>query len=203
MKTKIIVFDLYNTLVEITKNTHHFLKLYKLSSNGFGIDLLDYTQLIMKNDITHVLNTLPHEFKAIFEANKNALADEIASVQLYEETISMLEELKKDYPIYLISNLASPYKEAVYHLGIDHYFTKMIFSCDSGYLKPQKEIFRLVEEDVKSGAEIIMIGDSQKSDIEGAKQMGWSYLKVSRKAKELKELEIRSLLEIKPKLNAV
>lgn len=201
MQTKIIVFDLYNTLVETVRNEHFFLQLYKMSDNGFGLNLLDYTHLVMKNDIQKLLTILPNDFKLLYDANKHNLEKEIASVQLFEETLPVLKELKKRYPIYLISNLASPYKKPLYNLEIDSYFTKTIFSSDCGLLKPEKEIFRIVEAETGcSKTEIVMIGDSQKSDIVGAKALGWNYLKVNRKRKELKEYEIASLLEIKERV---
>jgi len=42
-----------------------------------------------------------------------------------------------------------------------------------------------------------MIGDPEKSDIQGAKNMNWNYLKINRRSNNLKEYEIRDLREIK------
>ena len=74
----------------------------------------------------------------------------------------------------------------------------MIFSCDYGILKPNQEIFKEVERLTKNKAnEILMVGDSFKSDIVGTHTMGWNYLKINRYVPLSKEYEIKDLSEIK------
>lgn len=50
-KIKTIVFDLYNMLVEIKRPDHFFLRLYKISHDGFGMDISLYLLLVMKNSV--------------------------------------------------------------------------------------------------------------------------------------------------------
>ncbi len=144
--TKTIVFDLYNTLIEIKESNHFFLKLFKNSENGFGIDVSTYLQFVMKNDLNELRNILPYEFSSLYDENFPDLELELNSVVVYNEVFKVLENLKKDYRIFLISNLASPYKEPFYSNNLDKYFEKMIFSCDYGFLKPDKEVFNEIEK---------------------------------------------------------
>ena len=73
----------------------------------------------------------------------------------------------------------------------------MIFSCDYGCLKPEQKIFKEVEKLTGNAPEeILMVGDSYKSDIVGAKQMVWNYLKVNRKSEVKEVFEISNLEEI-------
>ncbi len=198
---KTIVFDLYNTLIEIQEPGHFFLKLYKASQNGFNIDVSSYLKMIMTNDLTDIENRLPKEFSELYKRNLPELEEELDSVVVYDEVTSVLTDLKKDYRIFLISNLASPYQQPVFDKNLDIYFEKMIFSCDYGFLKPDQEIFKEVEQLTSHKPnEILMVGDSFTSDIKGAQQMGWSYLKVNRYAPITEDYEISNLHGIKQRI---
>ncbi|CAL2095707.1 HAD family hydrolase [Tenacibaculum sp. 190524A02b] len=195
---KTVVFDLYNTLVEIKKSNHFFVKLFKTSQDGFGMNLSSYLQLIMKKDIEQLKNILPNEFSRLYDERLNDLMKELDSIVVYTEVIDVLQSLKDDFRIFMISNLASPYRKPVFSNNLDQYFEEMIFSCDVGFLKPNKEIFKEIEKITGNKPnEILMIGDSFKSDIIGAKNMGWNYLKISRNNIVLKDYEIKSLTEIR------
>lgn len=194
---KTIVFDLYNTLIEIKESNHFFLKLFKISQNGFDMDVSAYLQLVMKNDLSELRDILPPEFSTLYDKNLPELEQELDSIVIYEEVLHVLEDLKKHFQVFLISNLASPYKEPVFYNNLDQYFEKMIFSCDYGFLKPNKEIFKEIEKFTSNKPnEILMVGDSFKSDIVGAKNMGWNYLKISRYTPISKDYEIKNLNEI-------
>ncbi|CAL2083228.1 conserved protein of unknown function [Tenacibaculum sp. 190524A02b] len=195
---KTVVFDLYNTLVEIKKTNRFFVKLFKTSQDGFGMNLSSYLQLIMKKDIEQLKNILPNEFSRLYDERLNDLMEELDSIVVYTEVIDVLQSLKDDFRIFMISNLASPYRKPVFSNNLDQYFEEMIFSCDVGFLKPNKEIFKEIEKITGNKPnEILMIGDSFKSDIIGAKNMGWNYLKINRNNIVLKDYEIKSLTEIR------
>ncbi|WP_106792736.1 HAD family hydrolase [Aquimarina sp. Aq78] len=195
---KTIVFDLYNTLIEIKESNHFFLKLFKTSQNGFDMDVSAYLQLMMKNDLNQLRDILPPEFSTLYDKKLPELERELNSIVIYEEVFNVLKDLKKDFRIFLISNLASPYKEPVFYNNLDQYFEKMVFSCDHGFLKPDKEIFEEIEKLTSHKPnEILMVGDSFKSDIVGAKNMEWNYLRINRYTPISKEYEIKNLNEIK------
>ncbi|MBG6130231.1 putative hydrolase of the HAD superfamily [Aquimarina sp. EL_43] len=173
------------------------MKLFKISQNGFDMDVSAYLQLVMKNDLSELRDILPPEFSTLYDKNLPELEQELDSIVIYEEVLHVLEDLKKHFRVFLISNLASPYKEPVFYNNLDQYFEKMIFSCDYGFLKPNKEIFKEIEKFTSNKPnEILMVGDSFKSDIVGAKNMGWNYLKISRYTPISKDYEIKNLNEI-------
>ncbi|MFT5617639.1 MAG: HAD superfamily hydrolase (TIGR01549 family) [Arenicella sp.] len=195
---KVIVFDLYNTLIEVKEQNHFFLKLFKLSARSFDIELPSYLKLVMTKNIEELITILPVEFEGLFSKNHTILEQELDSIIVYKEVYEVLESLKQEFRVFLISNLASPYKQPVFEKNLAEYFEEMIFSCDYGILKPNQEIFREVERLTKNkGDEILMIGDSFKSDIVGAKNMNWNYLQINRQKHSGKEYEIRNLNEIK------
>lgn len=195
---KTIVFDLYNTLIEIKKSNHFFLNLYRKSQDRFGMDASSYLQLVMKNDINTLKHILPNEFSYLYDETRDDLTNELESVIIYSEVIDVLQDLNQNFRVFLISNLASPYKEPVFSYNLDRYFEKMIFSCDYGYVKPDIEIFKEVETITNNKpSEILMIGDSFKSDIIGARKMKWNYLKINRAMPVSNDYEITDLREIK------
>ncbi len=200
-KTEILVFDLYDTLIEINRNNHFFYQLYKLSNDGFGITIDKYKSLLLKTPLEEIFNLLAEEFEDLFYKNKLQLDDELNSVRLFDDSLAILEKIRENYVLCLISNLATPYKEPFFNLGLDKYFEKVIFSCDIGLIKPEVEIFKIVETYThKRGKQIMMIGDSEKSDIEGARQMSWRYVKVSRKRSLKSKHEIKDLYSLLNKI---
>lgn len=199
---KVIVFDLYNTLVQIRDSKHFFLKLYKLSKNGFGLKCSEYLTLIMTKEVSELFEILPNEFKDVYVLNKPLLDQELNSVEVYNDVHFVLKDLSKSYRLVLVSNLASPYKIPVYKLGLDAYFEYMLFSCKFGALKPDKVMFRDVEKvmGVKA-SEILMVGDSFKADILGARNVGWNTLQLKRLNSKIEYREIDCLNRIRDYLN--
>ncbi len=90
-----------------------------------------------------------------------------------------LKAFREAYPklkIALISNAArssDTYKRTLNALGIGKYFDHLVISCEVGYMKPRKEIFRHALEllDVEP-QEALHIGDLFKADVVGAVSCG-------------------------------
>ena len=197
MGASVIVFDLYNTLVCIEKNTHFFLNLYQRSENGFGIDRKTYRRLLLTRSLEQLKAIFPPDFKTLYNENKHILERELNSVELYDDVIETISALEENHQLFILSNLAEPYKQPLLELGICNFFTKAYFSCDVGLIKPQPEIFKLIEEKTgKSGKDILMVGDSESSDMNGARSMGWDFLKIVRNRTKNDAYEINSLKEL-------
>ena len=98
---------------------------------------------------------------------------------LNPEAKPTLRAFRKSYPklkIALISNAArstETYKRTLDALGIGEYFDHFVISCEIGYLKPRKEIFRhaLKLLGVKP-EEALHIGDLFNADVVGAVSCG-------------------------------
>lgn len=189
MQKKLLLFDLYNTLVFISSRQRAYSPIIEyLIKKGN-----DYTQLrhqlltIPSDNIFTFLQTNFHlnvtsELINCTEQTDALLKQEIDSVQLFEETKDVLSQLQKDYCLVLISNLSSPYKQAVFNHQLDQYFDQLVFSCDIGFQKPQKEIFELaISKYSYSKNEILMIGDSLTDDKQGALNSGIDYQLIDRK----------------------
>lgn len=196
--TKLIVFDLYNTLIKVNKRSYFFKEVYRKSNFlKHKYSIKDFQNLLITQTIENILERLPNNDLKYYHDHYFKLEDEINSISMFEGIDHLLEELSNHYKIGLISNLATPYKKPFYSLGLLDHFDEAIFSCDVGLQKPNVGIFRLMEEKLGySGDEVLMVGDSFKSDYQGSISVGWKALRVVKPKKEIRKFEISSISDL-------
>lgn len=197
-----IVFDLYNTLVEIKTPKHFFLKIYNRSKTKFGLHVKDYTHLVMTQELSSIETQLGEEFKQHYTELEHLLSEELESIALFPETVEVLANLKKDYTICLLSNLAEPYAQSLKALDLFPYFDYTFFSFKEGMVKPDLNLYHNVTEKIGAPpANILMVGDSFKSDFKGAQTAGWQALQINRKTNLSHPLQINNLAQVLKELN--
>jgi HAD superfamily hydrolase (TIGR01549 family) len=65
------------------------------------------------------------------------------------------------------------FHEEMRDLGLTDLFETTVISCDVGYMKPHARIFHYaLELSGAEAAETVMVGDSLRADVEGAKRLG-------------------------------
>lgn len=194
---KVIVFDLYHTLLQVNHQSYFFRNLFKAVQQEIDYSFSGYQRLLMKNDITAVFELLPDKFRVLYHENFSKLEEELAAITLYPEVLDCLGALQHKFDLYLISNLATPYKAPFFDKGLNLYFKDALFSCDLGYMKPQRAIFQELENRFQlNKQDVLMIGDSFKSDYKGAMANQWSALQLNRKGRKLRKFEIRNITEV-------
>ena len=172
--TKGIIFDLYGTLLETKVKTKPYLTLFrnlgltkeemihwshKVQTENFNS--FEELKLSIKPDSTIYTNQLEYQVK-----------EEIQNTQVFFDTHSNLKRLKPHYRLFLLSNIATPYKECFYNLGLEEYFEKVFFSCDIGFRKPESEAYQtIIGYSGLKPKQLLMVGDSNVSDYEGAMNM--------------------------------
>lgn len=123
---------------------------------------------------------------------------------LYPDVLPTLNTLlQRGYLLITISNKSYMNTSSLKEYGINSYFQAEINSYDVGYAKPEKEIFYYVQKKMRIEAnEIIHVGNSIKSDVEGANGVGWETVLINRE-KDSSEIipsyvinDLRQLLEI-------
>lgn len=96
-------------------------------------------------------------------------------LELFPESLEVLEKVGAHYPLGLITNgPADIQREEIARCGIERYFKAILVEGEMGYGKPDQRVFRLAES--KLGCkphEILMIGNSYSSDIRPAVEAGW------------------------------
>jgi putative hydrolase of the HAD superfamily len=176
MYKKAILFDLFGTLVEIKNKTNP----YKLLAQRINYDkknTIDLINDVLTNNylLLPISTNIDENILKEFYDNLNL---ELDSICYFKGVQKMLETLKMNFDLYLISNVSTAYKNYVKNqLGINKYFNKLYFSCDYGMRKPDVNFFNIIIDEIKYEKEnIIMVGDSYNSDIMGAKNAGIKYL---------------------------
>jgi len=118
----------------------------------------------------------------------------------YIETEKVLEKLKKDYKLILISNTDNFSVEPVLQkFELRKFFDKIMLSYEQGSLKTDgKMLEKALSETGFSNDEIVVVGDSMESDIAPAQRAGLKAVLIDRKERrEEFELRIKNLEELK------
>jgi len=152
------------------------------------------------HNVTQEFNINPPEFvydKLVGMWNKNTIL-----CKPFPETNEVLEDLKKNYKLVLISNtdnLSVP--QLLDKFKLKKYFDDIVLSCDYGVLKTDKKLFAQALKKIKlKKSEVIMVGDAIPTDIEGAKKAGIKAILVDRRDTREYENKIADLLELKEKI---
>lgn len=96
------------------------------------------------------------------------------SLQLFPEVPEVLEELRSDYQLGLLTNGPSDLQwSKIKILGIESWFEDIVVSGEHGTAKPDPEIFEIALEGLGSDrTHSVYIGNSQKYDVAGANRAG-------------------------------
>ncbi|UMB55259.1 YjjG family noncanonical pyrimidine nucleotidase [Lutibacter sp. A64] len=196
MKINHIFFDLDHTLWDFETNSDiafdtifkkHNVKvdLEKFLNYYRGINQ-KYWKLYRNEQVTKEelrVGRLKDTFQIIkFKATSN-LIDNLAedyieylpdNNQLFEGTYELLEYLKPNYQMHIITNGFNEVQtKKIKNSGLDTYFNQVITSESAGVKKPNPHIFNFALSKANATSkESIMIGDNWEADIMGAKNVG-------------------------------
>lgn len=116
------------------------------------------------------------------------------AVDFPEENKAVLEILKKDYRLALVSNF--DYAPTAYAIlekfDITRYFEKIVISMEVGWRKPKSDIFHkcLTLLGIKP-EEAIFIGDNFDADVVGAKAVGMDVIWINKNKEPDRERDIK------------
>jgi haloacid dehalogenase superfamily, subfamily IA, variant 3 with third motif having DD or ED/haloacid dehalogenase superfamily, subfamily IA, variant 1 with third motif having Dx(3-4)D or Dx(3-4)E len=172
-----IVFDVFGTLL---RSVDPFGPYFKLSKA-----IRSHSYLLKR----HEMMTTSKSFADFIEEAgaapdlsglEDALAQEIASIRLFDDVVAYLDALKwRGYKVAVCSNLASDYGSKVRELlpAVDFHF----FSYEIGSVKPDPAIYEHVLSKMGVPApECLFAGDSQRSDVQGPRKVGMHSLLIER-----------------------
>jgi putative hydrolase of the HAD superfamily len=197
---KAITFDCWDTLLDddvsrTQKRKAYFLRIFE--ENGFNLsedamnELFSKEAKIFQEFIIQNRKTPDSRMrvKTIVQlANVQLPPSEMDHIALYSDRVALdyrppvvtgikevLEELKKVYKLAVICNTGWHSAKTVRSLleGYDFtkYFSHLTFSDEAGIAKPHKQIFEYTLDKLDSRTEdAVHIGDSEYSDIVGAKE---------------------------------
>ncbi|MPM12539.1 hypothetical protein SDC9_58892 [bioreactor metagenome] len=229
-KTRVIVFDLFETLLhDIDFNINlglSYLHENILSQNTDKIEFLDYaatywkelydkrsednSELAFEEELLDFKNKYGFNVNYPLEEILYNCALEINATELFDDTISTLEQLKLlGIPVYLLSNSIfkkNVMKKFINQYDLEKYFINIYFSADYKIRKPHKDLFKIVFDDIKKYdnsiemSQVYFIGDNFKADVLGAESFGFTPVFINRKhdinTNNKNIIEIKSLNEL-------
>ena len=103
---------------------------------------------------------------------------------LFPETQEVLAELKRrKLKLGVISNFDNRAYSVMQSLKILHFFDAVTLSSETGYCKPDREIFDAAVRalGIQHAAEVLLVGDSLRDDVEAAMKAGLSAVLIDRR----------------------
>lgn len=223
MKYKVVIFDLDNTLIDFDAMEDGSLKSsLKALDIPYTPEMIDHYKAInqklwkgvekkeyLKEEI------LSLRFKLLFDAyNIEACAEKmhhlfldnmVDHLYMIDYAFDILDALKHKVVLVCLTNGVKKAQVMKFKKsGLDAYFDHVIISDEVGFHKPDIEIFKYMEKligDYKA-SEMIIIGDSLSSDIQGGLNYGIETVWFNKKGIEYEDhrefdYEIRSLSDLK------
>jgi len=208
---KAIIFDLWGTLFyEDVKGKHPF-RLFA-EKIGQNFDDYNYLKIFEKHlmlekhyDLTVPVKLILMEFKIrattkLVSELTYLLKKEGASQKPYQETFEVLNRLKENYLLGLITNTYYyAYKQLNEKFKTDSLFNVVLKSYETGILKPNPKNFEIMLKKLKvKKNEVLIVGDSLEDDVKAAEKFRIKGILIDRKNKYSSyENRICSLKELK------
>jgi putative hydrolase of the HAD superfamily len=208
MKTRLILFDLYKTLIDMSideasieswSNLALFLR-YKdihcdaeaLRKTFFLTIQQEYQSRLAETPYPEIdMVTVLRKALAVDQTvDEHVLIDALQMLRalitrhfgLFPDVLPILAQLKPKYQLGLVTNAYRLYAEAeIRMLGLDQWWDVVVMSSDHGISKPAPELFQLALEQLQiSPAEAIYVGDSIEHDVAGARNAGLKVVHIRR-----------------------
>jgi putative hydrolase of the HAD superfamily len=229
-KARVIVFDLFETLLHDIefdfKLGLYYLHENILSKDTDKVEFLDYAatywkelydkrsennlEIAFEDELLDFKNKYGFKVDYPLEEIVFNCALEINTTELFNDTISTLEQLKSlGIPVYLLSNSIfkkNVMKKFINQYDLEKYFVNIHFSADYKIRKPHKDLFKIIFDDIKKYdtsidmEEVYFIGDNFEADVLGAENFGFTPVFINRKnytnITNKNFIEIKSLNEL-------
>ena len=175
-----VIFDLGDVLVSANIKDYlsgdpevpneiidELLKLWFIDKDEVDdtMDLDTYREIVNKRMGTEFSKYISNLFKA-----------NIDCVAAFDYTIPMIQDLKdKGYKVYYLSNWSAWTHDLLQEAGKFDFLKLMdggVFSYDVGYMKPDKEIYKILLNKYKINPEEAMFFDDKEENIEAANKLG-------------------------------
>ena len=192
-----IGFDLFNTLITVEPETldeAHDTLVKSLGEKGIPLDREAFRKAHLKAAMHHLeecrkdgrethnrfwistaLQTVGYHIAPddhrIAEAVEAYFSAFYPHCRLIPGTLDMLERLKREYPLGLLTNFTHPpaAKKIIRQTGLEPFFKTILISGELGYRKPHPRVFqRLLESLQVENTHTVYVGDDPEPDITGA-----------------------------------
>lgn len=195
-----IIFDLFHTLTSVESANapgRGTIEILGVSRREWNDQLLLYSRDRLSGKIKDPFDIMQKMARAINpdiseRLIKDAIKNRIVRFKyslcnIPVENITTLKQLKnQDKLLGLISNADVTERYGWFDSPLAQYFDSAIFSCDVGYVKPDKEIYeRCLKELHVLPQESIFVGDGGSDELKGAKVVGMTTILVTQMVKDI------------------
>lgn len=191
-----IAFDAFGTLCKVTRPRKPFALLFErlgLSSREAG-----HAAMTVNLDFPTLARLFGRDKRVKIDDLQKLLREELDSVQLYPETLDVLNDLRsKGYALAVVSNLAKPYSEPVIRL-LKPYIDEFVWSYELAAAKPERKVFATLCNRLDClPMRVLMVGDTWEADMMGGSNYGMPTVLIDRQGKSDPALgSIQSLAEL-------
>lgn len=194
-----VIFDLFHTLTSqaVLKKTKGTSEMLGVSRQAWNDQLLLYSEDRLRGktrDQYEIIKKMAHAIDpaipdtVIRQAAENRIQRFHYALQHIEQpTLAMLQRLLKNgKTLGLISNGDVNEFAGWQTSPLPPYFQHAVFSCDVGYVKPEREIYELCLKKLGvSPAQCLYIGDGGSNELQGAQACGMTTVLTIRVIKDL------------------
>lgn len=211
VKAKVIVFDLFDTLIHDIKfdfiSGLVYLHENILSKDTDKKEFLDYAdtywreiydkrsldnrEIAFEDELLDFKNKYGFKEDGDIEEIQYNCALKMNVTELFGDTISTLDELRDlGIPAYILSNTIfkkNVMRNFINQYDLEKYFVNTFFSADHEVRKPHSDFFKLVFDEIRKSDisikfhEIYFVGDNFEADVLGAKNFGFTPVFLNRK----------------------
>ncbi len=196
LKVKAVFFDLWNTIAltdskqDVFREMQIRFGLNELTHNQFVAECERAIMLDKFDSLDHlysrILNYFSLPYGEIILGDLDFLWNHtLKSNKIFPEAKTALQKTKKKFKTALVSNCENIGFEALSkNFDFNKYFDEIILSCNVRLLKPNPRIFRMPLKRMNLEPEqAVMIGDSLRTDMLGARKTGLKTILIDRKGR--------------------
>lgn len=165
-----------NMMKRLNINGNHDELIYKYSlcnNDESGINNGTYNEI---SDINKWFYRIKNTFNidCTFEEFCEIYNEELSKIHFYSEVVEFAHSLKEYCKIGILSNLMLLDKSRIDKQVNLSKFDYVWLSFEVGYIKPNKKMYEIVEQDSNIIPSNILFVDDLKENLEVAKQRGWN-----------------------------
>jgi putative hydrolase of the HAD superfamily len=145
------------------------------------------------NDVGMVEN-FDHFFDEVYETFRDS-----QGWVLFPETLEVLQELKnRELKLGVISNFDNRIYTVMESLHIRHFFDVVVLSSETGYSKPDPEIFAAAIEAIGFPAsDIVFVGDSVDDDVKAGIRAGLTSILIDRTGRHADQKQLQRISSLR------
>ena len=190
MNSRAIFFDLWNTLLYCPTRgkVKEMLKRVSMESKMDYRSFMDRMESTLFIDAGYDMERFLRELCGGGEVSEGMISQaamewnsRLEDAHLFKETETVLQDLKLDFKLGLISNTDRGGAEYARKTGIRRLFDTLVFSCEVGAAKPDPRIYEIAMEELcVRPRDCWMVGDNLEADVKGALNAGMKAMLIDR-----------------------